>query len=112
MIDLFGSKWEREHGLEGSDKFYIWADKIEDMPKDELRRRFDAMSFKFKNDVAQGKDIWPPSIAYFMALNGNARVGEQAYQQYKPKLREYTTQEYAEIAERKAKELKRKLGYE
>ena len=98
MIDLFGSKWERENGLEGGDKFYVWADKIEDMPKAQLRLKFDAMSFKFKNDVAQGKDIWPPSIAYFMALNGNPRVNEGAYKQYQPKLREFTQQEYAEKA--------------
>ena len=105
MIDLFGSKWEREHGLEGGDKFYVWADKIEDMPKNELRLRFDAMAFKFKNDVSQGKDIWPPSVAYFMALNGNPRVGEGAYKLHVPKLREHTVDEYADMAEGKAKEI-------
>jgi hypothetical protein len=110
MIDLFGSKWERENGLEGGDKFYVWADKIEDMPKDQLRRKFDAMSFKFKNDVAQGKDIWPPSIAYFMALNGNARVGEDAYKAYQPKLRPFTQQEYAEKAKTGAQAIRDKLN--
>jgi hypothetical protein len=110
MIDLFGSKWEREHGLEGGDKFYVWADKIEDMPKEQLRLRFTALEHKFKKDVSEGKDIWPPSIAQFMALNGNPRVNEQAYQLYRPKLRQHTAQEYAEIAERKAKEIKERLG--
>lgn len=105
MADLFGGKWEREHGTIGGDKFYVWADKIEDMPKNELRLRFDAMAFKFKNDVSQGKDIWPPSVAYFMALNGNARVGEDAYKLHMPKLREHTVEEYAEMADGKAKEI-------
>lgn len=110
MIDLFGSKWEREHGLEGGDKFYVWADKIEDMPKNELRLRFDAMAFKFKSDVSQGKDIWPPSVAYFMALNGNPRVGEDAYNfkaiKSMRRLREHTVDEYADMAETGAKRLK------
>ena len=100
MADLFGGKWEREHGVIGGDKFYVWADKIEDMEKDELRRKFDAMAFKFKNDVAAGKDIWPPSTAYFMALNGNPRVNEQAYQPYQHKLAEHTQEEYAEYAKK------------
>lgn len=106
MIDLFGSKWEREHGLEGGDKFYVWADKIEDMPKDELRRRFNAMEFKYKDDISHGKDIWPPSVAYFMALNGNPRVNEQAYKQYKPKLAAHTQAEYNEMGERGIEKLR------
>ena len=109
MADLFGGKWERENGVIGGDKFFVWADKVEDMPKEQLRRRFDAMEFKFKADVALGKDIWPPSIAYFMALNGNPRVNEQAYTLHVPQLREHTVDEYAEIAERKAKQIREQL---
>ena len=109
MIDLFGGKWERENGLEGGDKFYVWADKIEDMPKKALRRRFDAMAFKFKADVALGKDIWPPSLAYFMALDGNPRVGEQAYAEYKPKIMPHTTEEYKEYGKAGLEKLKEKL---
>ena len=100
MIDLFGSKWEREHGLEGGDKFYQWADKIEDMPKENLRRRFTAMEFKFKSDVALGKDIWPPSLAYFMALDGNPRVNEDAYKEYKPQIMPHTSEEYKEFGKK------------
>jgi len=109
MIDLFGSKWEREHGLEGSDKFYVWADKIEDMPADQIRRKFDAMEFKFKNDVAEGKDIWPPSVVYFMALNGKPRVNEQAYKPYQYKLAEHTQQEYNDFATDGMKKLRDNL---
>ncbi len=98
MINLFGGKWEREHGLEGSDKFYIWADKIEDMEPDQIRRKFDSMENKFKDDVAEGKDIWPPSLAYFLALSGKARVNEQAYKLFIPKIAEHTHEEYQEYA--------------
>ena len=111
MADLFGGKWERENGITGSDKFFVWADKIEGMPKEQLRRRFDALEHKFKKDVSEGRDIWPPSVAQFMALNGNPRVNEQAYRQHVPALRPKTVEEYSEIAEKKRKQIRDELGF-
>lgn len=97
MADLFGGKWERENGSIGSDKFYVWADAIEDMPKDQIRRRFHALQLKFKTDISQSKDIWPPTLAFFLALDGNPRVNEQAYQTWKPKIMPHTEDEYKKM---------------
>lgn len=53
-----------------------------------------------------------PSIGQFIKWSKKDahRVNEQAYTLHRPQLREYTAEEYAEIAERKAKELKEKIG--
>lgn len=49
-----------------------------------------------------------PSIGQFIKWSQKEapRVNEQAYQVHQPKLRPHTTEEYAEIAERKAEEIK------
>jgi len=106
MINLFGGKWEREHGLQGGEKFYVWADAIEDMPKDTLRKKFNAMLNRFESDVALGKDIWPPSLAYFLALNGKSRVNEQAYKPFPKQIMPHTAQEYSEMGEKGMKKLR------
>ena len=53
-----------------------------------------------------------PSIGQFIKWSKKdaPRVNEQAYQVHQPKLRPHTTQEYAEIAEGKAAEIKKKIG--
>jgi len=100
MAGLFGSKWERENGDIAGARFYEWADIIEPMPSDQIRRRFNELEARFKRDVSLGKDIWPPTIALFMALASQPRVNEDAYKEFTYELPRYTKADYQEKAAR------------
>ena len=101
MGKLFGAKWERENGMIGGIKFFEWADIIEPMEASQIRSKFNELERRFKLDVSLGKDIWPPTIAYFAALCVQApRVNEQAYKEFQYALPEKTKEEYQKIAKR------------
>ena len=107
---MFGGKWERENGRIGEEKFYSWVDHIEHLEPTQIRAKFTLLEQKFKKDVSEGKDIWPPTLAYFMALNAVARVNEDAYKPYRPQIMPHTTEEYKEMGERGLDKLRKLRG--
>lgn len=106
MADLFGGKWERENGRIGEEKFYSWAERVENLEPDQIRSKFTLLEQRFKKDVSIGKDIWPPTIAYFMALNAVSRPNADAYKKFKPKIMPYTISQYKEMGARGLSNLK------
>lgn len=98
MGRLFGGKWSRENGEIGGTTFYEWADAIEPMEAHQIRSKFNELERRFKRDVSLGKDIWPPTIAYFIALNSEVRVNEAAYKEFTYELPKHTKAEYQEFA--------------
>ena len=110
MASLFGSKWERENGCIGDERFYDWADVIEPMKPEHIRNRFDELEKRFKRDVAEGKDIWPPTIALFLALASQTRVNEAMYQRFTYELPEHTKAKYQEMGKRGIDKIKQQLN--
>lgn len=98
MIGLFGGKWERDNGEIGGAMFDEWANIIEPMDKKCIRAKFNELEKRFKKDVSEGKDIWPPTIALFQALNSHSRVNEEMYQSFTYELPKHTKAEYQEKA--------------
>lgn len=98
MGSLFGGKWESQNGEIGGSKFYDWADVIEPMEPEIIRNKFNELEKIFKVDVAKGKDIWPPTIAFFLALASQTRVNEAMYRVFKYELPLHTKDEYEEMA--------------
>lgn len=110
MGSLFGGKWERENGGIGGERFYDWADVIEPMDDKIIKHKFNELEKLFKRDVAKGKDIWPPTIAFFLALASQGRVNEQMYKEFTFELPEHTRDEYQEMGDKGMKKLKEKLN--
>ena len=110
MGSLFGAKWEKQNGMIGGNQFYDWADVIEPMTPESIRIKFDELEKRFKVDVAKGKDIWPPTIAFFLALKGQSRVNEAMYQEFTYALPKYTRAEYKEMGDKGMKKLKEDLN--
>lgn len=98
MGKLFGAKWERQNGIIGGEMFYEWADIIEPMPPEEIRNKFSELERRFKQDVSEGKDIWPPTMAYFLALSCQTRVNEAMYREFQYELPQHTKAEYQDFA--------------
>lgn len=100
MGKLFGAKWEKQNGVIGGSMFYEWADIIEPMQSEVIRVKFTELEKRFKQDVQAGKDIWPPTMAYFLALECKKRVNEAMYKEFQYALPEHTRAEYKEMGDR------------
>ena len=75
-----------------------------------IREKFNELEIRYKKQISEGKDIWPPTLAYFLALKSESRSNHEMYKSYRPALPEKTREEYQQIAKIKIQELKEKMG--
>lgn len=109
MVRLFGGKWERENGNIGGTRFYDWADVIEPLAPKQIRAKFTELERRFKIDVQAGKDIWPPTMALFLALEGQKRVNEAMYKEFTFALPKHTRDEYQKMGKKGMDKLRKSL---